>query len=142
MRSFYFPLVLTISGNILYHVAQKSVPRTANPLVTMMIAYGVGIIVCAIAFAFYPAGKPFLSAVKEANWAAIAIGIGATAVEIGYLLAYRTGWNISLAPILTSVAVTLLLIPIGLSLFREHLSAWNVLGIVLCIMGLMLITHK
>src|ERR1041384_638902 len=142
MRSFYFPLVLTISGNILYHVAQKSVTRTANPLVTMMIAYGVGIIVCAIAFAFYPAGKPFLSAVKEANWAAIAIGIGATAVEIGYLLAYRTGWNISLAPILTSVAVTLLLIPIGLSLFREHLSTWNVLGIVLCIMGLMLISRK
>jgi drug/metabolite transporter (DMT)-like permease len=142
MRSFYFPLVLTISGNILYHVAQKSVTRTANPLVTMMIAYGVGIIVCAIAFAFYPAGKPFLSAVKEANWAACAIGIGATAVEIGYLLAYRTGWNISLAPILTSVAVTLLLIPIGLLIFREQLSAWNVLGIVFCIMGLVLITHK
>jgi uncharacterized membrane protein len=142
MRSFYFPLVLTISGNILYHVAQKSVTRTANPLVTMMIAYGVGIIVCAIGFLFYPAGKPFLSSVKEANWAAFAIGIGATAVEIGYLLAYRTGWNISLAPILTSVTVTLLLIPIGLLIFREQLSAWNVLGIVLCIMGLVLISRK
>ncbi|PYS87944.1 MAG: hypothetical protein DMF64_21770 [Acidobacteria bacterium] len=140
--SFYFPLVLTISGNILYHISQKSVTKTANPLITMMLAYGVGILVCAICFIFYPAEKPFLSSIKESNWAVFAIGIGATAVEVGYLLAYRAGWNISIAPVLTSVTVTLLLIPVGLLLFREQLSAWNALGIVLCIMGLALIAHK
>ena len=142
MRSFYFPLVLTISGNILYHVSQKSVPKTAHPLVTLMLAYAVGIFICAVGLVLYPTGKPFLSSLKEANWAVCAIGLGATAVEVGYLLAYRVGWNVSIAPVLTAVTMTLLLIPIGLLIFREHLSAWNVLGIALCVVGLALIARK
>jgi uncharacterized membrane protein len=142
MRSFYVPLVLTVGGNILYHISQKSVPRAANPLVTMMLAYGVGVLVCVIGFVAYPAQKPFWSLVKESNWAVFAIGLGATAVEVGYLLAYRAGWNISLAPILTSVMVTLLLIPMGLALFKEQLSILNVLGIVLCVVGLVLISRR
>jgi uncharacterized membrane protein len=141
MKSFYLPLVLTIGGNVLYHVSQKSVPKTANPLLTMMLAYAVGIGVCALCTIFYPAEKSFLSSIREANWTVATIGIGATAVELGYLLAYRVGWNISIAPILTSVGVTLLLIPIGIMVFREQLSAWNMVGIILCLAGLFLVTR-
>jgi uncharacterized membrane protein len=142
MKSFYFPLVLTIGGNVLYHISQKSVPQTANPLLTMMLAYAVGILVCALCAVFYPAGQSFSVAIGEVNWAVVTIGIGATAVELGYLLAYRVGWNISLAPVVSSVGVTVLLIPIGLLAFREHLSGWNVVGVVFCLVGLFLVTRK
>src|SRR5205085_9160279 len=120
MKSLYLPLVLTIGGNVLYHVAQKSVPRTANPLLTLMLAYAVGIALCALCAIFYPAEKPLFASIREANWAVFAIGVGASAVEMGYLLAYRVGWNVSVAPVLTSVAVTVLLLPIGIVVFREQ----------------------
>jgi uncharacterized membrane protein len=142
MKSFYLPLVLTIGGNVLYHISQKSVPPTANPLLTMMLAYAVGIAVCALCAIFYPAGPSLLAAGREVNWAVVTIGVGATAVELGYLLAYRVGWNISIAPILTSVAVTVLLIPIGIAVFREQLSAVRLIGIMFCLIGLFLVARK
>lgn len=142
MKSFYFPLVLTIGGNILYHVSQRSIPKTAHPLVTMMLAYAVGLIICALGLFFYPPEKSLLNSARDSNWTACLIGVGAAGVEIGYLLAYRAGWRISVAPIVSSVGVTLLLIPIGIMIFREQLSARNVIGIVLCVIGLALVTHE
>ena len=142
MISFYAPLVLVIAGLILYHVSQKSIPHTANPFVTMVVAYAIAMIACALCSLLFPTPRPFLSSVREANWAAYAIGISAAAIEIGFLLAYRAGWNLGVAPILSSVAVTLLLVPIGIVAFRERLSALNIAGIAFCMVGLILVTHK
>jgi len=141
MKSFYLPIVLAIGGNVLYHVSQKSIPKTANPFLTMMLAYAVGIVVCALCAALYPAEKSLLVALRESNWAVFTIGVGATAVEMGYLLAYRAGWNVSLAPVVSSVGVTVLLIPIGLLAFREQLTVSNVVGIIFCLVGLLLVTR-
>jgi uncharacterized membrane protein YdcZ (DUF606 family) len=142
MKSFYVPLFLTIGGSILYHIAQKSLPRTTNPLITMMLAYAVGILLFVLCALFYHDPRPFLSSVKESNWAVFVVAVGAASIEIGFLLAYRVGWNISIAPVASSVAVALLLIPIGLLVFREHLSIGNVIGIMFCVVGLILVTHK
>ncbi|MBZ5535618.1 MAG: DMT family transporter [Acidobacteriia bacterium] len=142
MKSYYFPLLLTIGGSILYHVAQKSLPRTTNPLVTMMLAYAVGILLFAVTMVFYHDQRPFLNSVRESNWAVFVVALGAASIEIGFLLAYRVGWNISIAPVASSVAVALLLIPIGILGFKEHLSIGNVVGIMFCVVGLILVTHK
>lgn len=142
MKSFYFPFVLTIGGNILYHVSQKSVPKAADPLVTMMLAYAVGIAVCSVGLFFHPAERPFLASVRESNWAVFLIGIGIASVEIGYLLGYRLGWRVSAAPVLSNVAASLLLVLVGVVAFREQLSARNVTGVMLCVLGLVLVTRK
>jgi uncharacterized membrane protein len=142
MKSLYLPLLLTIGGNIVYHISQKSVPKTANPLVTMIIAYGVAIAVCAICSVFYPADRSVLNAIRGANWAVYAIGVGVAAVEVGFLLSYRAGWGISVAPVLSGVGVALLLILIGVLGFKEQLSLWNIIGVVLCLIGLVLVNHK
>lgn len=142
MKSFYVPLLLAIGGSILYHVAQKSLPRTTNPLITMMLAYALGILIFVVCTVFYHDPRPFLDSVRELNWAVFVVALGAASIEIGFLLAYRVGWNISIAPVASSVAVALLLIPIGLIAFKEHLSIANVLGIMFCVVGLILVTRK
>ncbi|AST56348.1 membrane protein [Thermoanaerobacterium thermosaccharolyticum] len=38
---------------------------------------------------------------------------------MGFLLAYRVGWDISLGAIVSDVSVTLLLIPIGVIFFKK-----------------------
>ncbi|HVG28488.1 MAG TPA: hypothetical protein VM864_02080 [Pyrinomonadaceae bacterium] len=142
MRSLYLPLALVIGGNILYHVSQRSVPKTANPLATMMAAYAVGILICAAGGLFYPSEKSFISSLRESNWTAVVIGVGVAAVEIGFLLTYRAGWRIGVAPVVASVAVALLLIPVGVALFGEHLSYRNLIGVALCIAGLILLARE
>lgn len=138
----YLPLLLTIGGNILYHVCQKLVPKTANPLTTMMVAYAVAFLVCAVTTFAYPTEKPVLESLKEFHWTVIGIGVGIAAIEVGFLLVYRAGWNVSIAPLLTSVALSILLIPIGLLAFKEQLSAWNISGIVFCILGMILVSKR
>ncbi|MDQ3134756.1 MAG: hypothetical protein M3Q76_08130 [Acidobacteriota bacterium] len=143
MRAFYLPIVLTIGGNLLYHLAQKSIPQTANPMITLLLAYAAGMAVCAVGAVFYPAaGKPFMASVREANWAVVAVGLGAATIEIGFLLAYRAGWRLSTAAVTSSVAVTVLFIPLGVLLFKERLSLWNAVGVLFCLAGLLLVSQK
>jgi len=61
---------------------------------------------------------------------------------VGFLLAYQVGWNISVAAIIVNVAGTLLLVPFGLFFFKERLSLINLLGILVCITGLVMVNWK
>ncbi|MGI9106831.1 MAG: DMT family transporter [Pyrinomonadaceae bacterium] len=143
MRNFYLPLALVVGGNLLYHVSQKTMPKDVHPLYTMSLVYLIGICICVAGALLLPGEKSFAGTLKESNWWSIfAMALGVVAVEIGFLLAYRVGWNISLASITSSVAVTLLLLPIGILAFKEQLSGRNVIGLLLCLIGLILVTKK
>ena len=63
-------------------------------------------------------------------------------IEIGFLLAYRAGWQISILAVVVNVAATLLLIPVGLIFFGEKLAPINIVGIFLAIIGLILANIK
>ncbi len=110
-----------------------------NPFHATAIAYAVGILVCAICGFTYTAEKSVSSSLKLTNWAVLAMGIGAAAIEVGFMLAYRVGWKISTTAVATNVAATAILIPIGLPLFREQISPRNFLGVMLCLVGLVLV---
>jgi drug/metabolite transporter (DMT)-like permease len=142
MRNFFLPIAVIIFGATLYHIAQKSIPKTANPLFVMVVAYVTGITICIVGSYFYPANKSVYDSIKELNWAVYAVGVGAIAIEIGFLFAYRAGWNISLTAFLTTVAVTMLLVPIGILIYKENITKWNVVGMVLALIGLYLMSKK
>lgn len=134
--------MMAVGGNLLYHLAQKSMPKAINPLFAITLAYVVGIAVCLLYSFVYPSERSFLDTARESNWAVYAMGLGAAVIEVGFLLAYRVGWNISTAAVACSTAVTLMLIPIGVLAFKEHLSARNVVGLLLCMIGLVLVAKK
>ena len=122
MKSLYLPILMTIAGGVMYHVSQKAIPQTVHPFVAVIVAYSVGILVCVAGLFLDPAGRSFLASVKNSNWAVIGVGVSAAVIEIGFLLTYRVGWNINSASVVCNIAVALLLIPIGLLAFKEHLS--------------------
>jgi uncharacterized membrane protein len=62
-------------------------------------------------------------------------------VELAVLLAYRSGWRVSLLSVIGNSASALLLVGIGLAFFHEHLSVRNLTGIVLSLIGLALISQ-
>src|SRR5882762_8457392 len=142
IRSFYFPLLLAVGGMLFYHLGQKSIPKGINPFYATIIAYGVGIVVLAVCALTLPGNKSFTSSLRESNWAVFVVGIAAACIEVGFLLAYRSGWRISVAAVTTNVAVTLLLVPIGIIIFKDHLSVRNILGLIFCVLGLVLVVRE
>ncbi|MBI1766382.1 MAG: EamA family transporter [Acidobacteria bacterium] len=141
-----FPLLLAITGGVLYHLGQKSVPRSVSPFAAILLAYAVGSLCCVLALVTLPQERPLLASLlaslRAANGAVALIGIGAVVIEIGFLLAYRAGWNISTASVLTNISVALILLPIGVLLFKEQLSWRNAVGVVCCLLGLYLLSQK
>jgi uncharacterized membrane protein len=141
MTSYYLPMALAVGGMLFYHLAQKSIPKEVNPLYATIIAYALGIVLCAILALAYPSKRSFVDSVRASNWAVFVLGAAAACIEIGFLLAYRAGWKISVAAVATNVAVTVLLIPIGIIVFKDQLSVRNILGLVFCVLGLALVVR-
>jgi uncharacterized membrane protein len=142
MTTYYFPFGLIVGGMLFYHLGQKAIPKGMNPFVATIIAYAAGITLCVFAALISLRNKSFYDSAKETNWAVVVMGIAAAAIEIGFMLAYRVGWRISLTAVATNVTVTALLVPIGLLSFKEHLSLRNAVGLVFCILGLVLVGRE
>jgi hypothetical protein len=99
MSGFYFSFGLTVVGMVLYHLSQKSVPAGMNPFLVIILAYAVGIALCVVCAIAYPGKKNLIESVKLSNWAVFTLGAAAALIELGFLLAYRAGWKISMAAV-------------------------------------------
>jgi hypothetical protein len=139
---FYLPIVLMILGTTTYHVAQKSVPNQVNPLFSLAMNYLTALAGTLVLIPLYPARTAGTWSIKGVNWASAAVGVSIVGVELAVLLAYRTGWRISILSVIGNTASALLLVGVGLAGFHEHLSARNVAGVVLCLVGLALVTQR
>jgi len=138
---FYLPIILMIVCTTAYHVAQKSVPSQLNPLFSLAINYLTALAGTVVLIPLFPARTAGPWSVKGINWASAAVGISIVGVELAVLLAYRTGWRVSILSVIGNTASALLLVGVGLAAFHEHLSARNVAGVVLCLIGLALVTQ-
>lgn len=141
MRLLTFAIALTIAGNVIYHIAQKSIPQDAHPVVSVIASWSVSIAVSLALLPFLPLRGSIAKEVSRLNWASVAVGASIIAVELGFLLAYRSGWNINVGAVTSNTAVGVLLIPTGMLLFNERLSLTHAAGIVFCLIGLVLVTR-
>ncbi len=132
------PLLLTISGGVLYHLAAKSIPKGLNPSLVLVAAYATALITSLAAYALLPA-SPAPQSTRAWHPSVVILGIAAFLIELGYVVAYRTAWPIGTTSVVTSGMVAALLVPIGMSVFGERLSLANALGLVLCLTGLALL---
>jgi uncharacterized membrane protein len=139
---FYWPIILTVVSNVCYHVFLKLTPENANPLLSLSATYATAMAATLAIYPFYASGNGLRQDLGELNWTSLALGIAIVGLEVGFLLAYRLGWQISLAGMISNSAVALLLIPIGLLFFQDSLSPMNILGIVFCFIGLLLVNWK
>jgi len=142
MSMYLFSIVIIVVSNIMYNICSKSIPAKANPFSSLLITYLTGAIISIIALKFYKTDKKFLQSFQDLNWASIALGFSIVGLEFGYIMAYRAGWNISLGSLVANIILAVMLIPIGILFFKEGFDLNKILGIVLCILGLILINKK
>lgn len=134
---FYLPLLLTVSGSVLYHLAQRTMPRAASPLAPLMVAFATALALCvAILVATRQMPTRLSQAVSRSS---LALGLAVVMIELGFLLAYRQGWRLNRASLVSNVAVALLLVPVGAAVFQEQVSLRMLFGVLLCAGGLIVL---
>jgi drug/metabolite transporter (DMT)-like permease len=139
MVLFYFSILLAIASSALYHFAQKQIPAGVNPVVSVIVTYIVSLILCLLLLFFLPAENGIKAALKQLNWASYVLALALVGLEVGFLLAYRAGWNIGIAAVLVNVAASLILVPVALLVFKDKLSLVNIIGILVCLAGLVML---
>jgi drug/metabolite transporter (DMT)-like permease len=70
------------------------------------------------------------------------LGIVVVGLEVGFIYAFRAGWQVSVTQIVSSAVVTVILIFVGYLLYHEAIT-WNkIVGIIICLAGLVLINCR
>jgi len=139
---FYLPIIIMILGTTFYHIGQKSIPSHLSPVLSLAVNYVTALVATLLLLPLYPLREAGSGSLRNVNWASYVVGISIVGVELAVLLAYRTGWKISLVSVIGNTASALLLVLIGLIFFHEQLSGKNAVGIALCLAGLALITKS
>lgn len=135
-------LAVAVTGQVLYHVAQKSVSPDAHPVVALIAFYLVAAALSLPLLWVYPLTAPLPVEAGRLGWAVAAVAASIVLIELGFLLAYRAGGGLSSSFVLTASAVTVVLFVVGSMAFGEHVSATKVAGIGLCLAGIWLISKQ
>lgn len=142
MSIYFISIFLTVASNLAYHICQKSIRPAAHPLASLLVTYLAGIVLTLTAFKlFYPHLETGAEC-RKLGWASYVLGISIVGLELGFLLAYRAGWNLSLAALYSNVTVTLVLLPVGILFFKEKVSVVNGVGGLLALLGLVMMGRK
>jgi len=140
--TFIAPFLLVVLSNLFYHLIQKMTPQNVNAVLSLTISYLGALLLCVLILLFAPPPGGLKQAFRQVNWTSVVLGITILGIEAGYLLAYRAGGSLNITALMVTVSVTILLIPAGLLMFSERLSLTRVVGIVVCIIGLVLLNYK
>lgn len=142
MFLFYFSITLAILSSALYHFVAKSTPADVNFSISLLVTYLVAFVITLAGFFFFPVENGISSELKKLNWASIGLAVAVVGIEFGFLLVYRSGWNLGIAAVLTNVVAALILVPVAIFVFKDKLSWVNVMGIFICLVGLIMLNWK
>ena len=139
MFAYIWPILLVVLSNTVYQICAKSVPEGIHPLASLTVTYAVGTVVSAILYFALNRDGNLLREYSHLNWAPFALGLVIVGLEVGFIYAYKAGWQVSTASIVQSVFLAVTLIAVGLLLYREAITVNKVIGIVICLIGLFFI---
>jgi drug/metabolite transporter (DMT)-like permease len=142
MFLFYFSITLAICSSALYHFSAKSTPSNVNFTVALLVTYAIAFVVTMLGFFFFPAKSGVVAELKQLNWASFLLAIAIVGIEFGFLLTYRSGWNLGIAAVLVNVVASLILVPVAIFVFKDKISWINILGIFVCLAGLVMLNWK
>jgi len=135
-------LALAIACTVGYHLVLKLTPPGVNPLLSLLVTYALVAALFGVGLLLMPGGFAWREEWRAVNWTALALAVVILGLDVGFLMLYRSGFQVSLAALLTQSAAALALLAIGVAVFRERLSAANLAGVLLCLAGLWLVNRR
>jgi drug/metabolite transporter (DMT)-like permease len=139
---FYLSAFIAITGAVGYQYFVKRIPETINPIVSVIGIYVAVLVLAISSMVLFPAKGGLAAHFRQLNWIQLAIAVTVFMIELGFLLMYRYGWDLSTGNLITGVVINLILVTIGVALLGEQLSPINVIGVALCIAGVVLVGYR
>jgi uncharacterized membrane protein len=135
-------LSVAIACTVGYHLVLKLTPAGVNPLLSLMVTYALVTVLFGALLAASPGGFEWRQEARQLNWTAIALAVAIVGLDLAFLFLYRSGFKVSLGALVTQSSAAMLLLVVGVAVFREKLSLANSAGIVLCLVGLWLVNRR
>jgi uncharacterized membrane protein len=135
-------LSLAIACTVGYHLVLKLTPAGVNPLLSLLVTYGLVTTLFGAFLLAAPGEFAWRQELRELNWTALALAVAIVGLDLGFLFLYRSGYAVSLGALVTQSAAAMLLLGVGVAVFRERLSVANAIGLVLCMAGLWLVNRR
>jgi drug/metabolite transporter (DMT)-like permease len=138
------PMILIVASFAAYHLVTKTLRADIPPFVFLCAVYAVSLAasaVLALTGASQTAAPSAGLAWRDLVPVAV-LGLALVGIEAGFILAYRAGWPVSLAPTIANVSVAVVLLPVAVLMLRETLSGLNLAGLALAVAGLALMAHR
>ena len=142
MFAYIWPVALVVLSNTIYQLCAKSVPEGMNPLASLTVTYLIGAVVSCVLYYILNRDANLLREIRLTNCSPVVLGIVIVGLEVGFIYAFRAGWQVSITQIVTSAMVAVILIFVGHLLYREAIT-WNKsVGLIVCLAGLVLINYR
>ena len=142
MFNYVWPIALVIVSNVVYQICAKSVPKEMDPFASLTVTYVVGAIASAILYLILGKNGNLIKEYSKLNWAPFVLGIVIVGLETGWIYAYKAGWQVSTGFIVQSAVLAVMLLVVGYFLYHEAFTVNKVVGVVICLVGLMFINYK
>lgn len=139
MWKLIWPVLVVILSNTFYNICMKSMPSDVNPFGALMVTYLFAAIISGIIFTYVVGPSNVGVEISKINWTSVVLALAIVGLEVGYVFVYRAGWTVSTASVVANIGLACVLLIVGYFLYRENVS-WNqIVGIIVCMFGLVLI---
>jgi len=136
---FFLPVFAIVFSNIVYDISAKLFPGQLNAQAGLAIVYAIAAGVSLLLFVLTSKNTSFSKELKKINWATFSLALGCTGIDLGYVLLFRAGWDISFGSLACNIFLAITLILVGTLFYKEKLTKDHLAGIALCLAGLILI---
>ena len=141
MFSYIWPIGLVVLSNVLYQICAKSTPEAMHPLASLTVTYAIGAVASGVLYYALNRGGNIIREYAHLNWSPFVLGIVIVGLEVGFIYAYKAGWQVSTASIVQSSFLAVALLIVGFFLYHETLSASKIVGVLICLVGLYFINR-
>ena len=139
---YVWPMVLLVISNVIYQICAKSVPAKINPFASLIVTYLVAAAASTVFYFVLGSEGNLMREYEKLNLAPFVLGIAIIGLEAGWIYAYKAGWQVSTGFIVQSAFLAIALLFVGYFLYHESLP-WNkLIGIAICLRGLVFINYK
>ena len=124
----------------MYFISTKYTPSGANPFLSLTVTYVTAAVLSFLIFLTSGKGMQLPAEVSKLNWTALILGISIVGLELGYIYIYRVGWKMGIGSLVANIALACILLLIGALFLKESISIRQLIGVFVCMAGLILVT--
>ena len=135
-----YPILIIVVSNTLYNLCAKSTPQGINSFASLTVTYLVAAAVSFTVFILTTQGKNIISEFTKTNWSSFVLGVVIIGLELGYILAYRSGWKMNTLSVTANISLAVILILVAFIFYKETITLKQIVGMLLCAGGLVLIS--